>query len=145
MIWKFGSRIWRSEVQFYMRTQIFLLCPTLVTRRKKTFSIFSPSSKLTIILFNNINWINIKILKLLAAQTLKNQGLKAVFFLFCFALFHTFIFNNFLGQELVSASCMLLGIWYGCKSQCVLNLSYFRNNASIHNVFYTLTCPPNSV
>ena len=31
-------RIQRSEVQFFMGTQNFFLCPTLVTRQKKSFS-----------------------------------------------------------------------------------------------------------
>ena len=76
-------------------------------------------------------------------ETLKNQGLKTMFSFLqcqCFCLYqnpyHIFIFDNFLGTRTV---------WYRCKSQCMLNLSCFGNNISIQNVFYTLTCPRNSL
>ena len=48
-------------------------------------------------------------------------------------------------EFLVTASCMLMRIWYRCKSQCMLDLSCFGNNASIQNVFYPLTCSHNSL
>ena len=45
-----GTRNWRSEVQFPMRTQNFFFYHTLVTRRESPLCISLPNSKLTIFL-----------------------------------------------------------------------------------------------
>ena len=63
-IWALNLKVRGSILQ---EDSDFLLCPMLVTRWQKSFSISSPSSKFTIFLFNNINWINIEILKLSTA------------------------------------------------------------------------------
>ena len=52
-----SAEIGRFEVQFPVGTRNFLLCPTLMARRKITLSIILPSTKLTmsLILFRDIS------------------------------------------------------------------------------------------
>ena len=69
-------RIWRSEVQFLMGTQVFFLFPTLMTRQKTSFSTSLTSSKVTIsltILF--IVLIHVKYLILSPMQSLHKSSM----------------------------------------------------------------------